>query len=178
MTCGMNIKLQLAIFKKQKIIDYEPIGDFKAMYERSIQMRKNYQETFIAPDAKALIVDDNDMNLAVAKGFLKKTQIQIKTAMSGQECLDILLKEKFDIIFMDHMMPNMDGIETLKHIQEEYGDTYENVPIIALTANAISGAKEMYLSKGFSDYLAKPIESDKIEAILLKYLPKEFIRIL
>ena len=98
--------------------------------------------------------------------------------MSGQECLDILLKEKFDIIFMDHMMPNMDGIETLKHIQEEYGDTYENVPIIALTANAISGAKEMYLSKGFSDYLAKPIESDKIEAILLKYLPKEFIRIL
>ena len=162
----------------QKIIDYEPIGDFKAMYERSIQMRKNYQETFIAPDAKALIVDDNDMNLAVAKGFLKKTQIQIKTAMSGQECLDILLKEKFDINFMDHMMPNMDGIETLKHIQEEYGDTYENVPIIALTANAISGAKEMYLSKGFSDYLAKPIESDKIEAILLKYLPKEFIRIL
>lgn len=162
----------------QKIIDYEPIGDFKAMYERSIQMRKNYQETFIAPDAKALIVDDNDMNLAVAKGFLKKTQIQIKTAMSGQECLDILLKEKFDIIFMDHMMPNMDGIETLKHIQEEYGDIYENVPIIALTANAISGAKEMYLSKGFSDYLAKPIEADKIESILLKYLPKEFIKIL
>lgn len=160
----------------QKIIDYDPMGDFKAMYERSIQQMKIYQERFTAPDAKVLVVDDNEMNLAVVKGFLKKTKIQLTTAMSGAECLEYLQKEKYDIIFMDHMMPEMDGIETLKKIQEKYGETYQDVPVIALTANAISGAKEMYLSCGFSDYLAKPIDASMMEAILIKYLPPELIQ--
>lgn len=161
----------------QKIVEYEPVGNYKKMYEESVRQNKKYQQRFIAPGANILVVDDNDMNLAVVQGFLKKTKMNLTTAVSGEECLRLLLTEQYDIIFMDHMMPQMDGIEVLNRIKEIHPDIYEHVPIIALTANAMSGAREKYLGLGFTDYLAKPIESAKMEQMLLRYLPEKLIQI-
>ena len=161
----------------QKIIEYEPVGDYKAMYEASINQKKDTLHSFIAPEARVLVVDDNDMNLAVVQGFLKKTQIHLTTALSGEECLHLLLTQQYDCIFMDHMMPQMDGIEVLNRIKEMHPKLYAKVPIIALTANAMSGAREKYLGLGFTDYLAKPIESAQMERMLMKYLPGRLVKI-
>ena len=116
-----------------------------------------------------LAVDDNNINLKVIKGLLKRTGVQVDLAAGGQECLDMLVKKKYDIIFLDHLMPGMDGIETLNHIRG-MGEQYKNIPVIALTANAMSDARERYLNSGFDDYLEKPINSDKLEKTLIKYL--------
>ena len=124
---------------------------------------------FVAPEARILVVDDNDMNLAVAKGLLKRTQMQIETAMSGQECLDMVSSGSYDVILLDHMMPEMDGIETLHALR----DKGVAIPVIALTANAVSGVKDMYLSEGFENYMSKPLDGVKMEQMLTQYLPKE-----
>ena len=122
---------------------------------------------FVAPEAKVLVVDDNEMNLAVAKGLLKRTQVQVTTASGGSACLGLLEKETFDLIFLDHMMPEIDGIETLHEMRKRGIKT----PTIALTANAISGVRDMYLSEGFEDYMAKPIDGLKMERLMRDYLP-------
>ena len=160
---------------RQRVVDWEPIGDFNDIYKKSLQDIVKYKEGFHAPNAKILVVDDTELNLTVVKGLLKQTQIQIETAKSGQETLELVVKQKYDMIFLDHRMPGMDGIETFRAMNALATNLNHGVPCIALTANAISGAKEMYLEAGFTDYLSKPIESKKLEDMLVKYLPSTLI---
>ncbi len=156
---------------EQKIVDAEPMGNFINNYRNVSGSVHKYQEQFVAPDAKVLVVDDNQMNLFVAKKLLEKTQVQISEAKSGEEALELLKKEQFDVILLDHMMPGIDGIETLKRARMMEENQSKDAPVIALTANAISGVKEMYLSEGFDDYISKPIEGKVLEKMLLKYIP-------
>ncbi len=157
---------------EQKIVNEAALGDFRGKLMRS-KNRKRLE--FMAPDARILVVDDNKMNLKVFKGILTQQQLQITTAESGRQCLEMLKDRKFDIIFLDHMMPEMDGIETFHLIQAQR--LCEDTPIIMLTANALVGDREMYLEKGFSDFLSKPIVPDKLDAMLLKYLPETKVQI-
>lgn len=132
-------------------------------------------EQLLAPDASILVVDDVPVNLKVFCGLLKDTMIQIDTAASGRECLRKIRSGTYDLIFLDHMMPDLDGIETLKLIKEMTESKKKNTPIIMLTANAIIGAKEEYLQKGFDDYLSKPIQRNKLMKLIRQYLPDELI---
>ena len=159
----------------QKVIDYAPLGDFQKQYNRSVITSKGYKEKFIAPLARILVVDDNAMNLAVAQDLLKKTRLQVDVASSGEECLEILKHKEYHLICMDHMMPVMDGVQTMHAIREMDGNPSRDIPIIALTANAVVGAREFYLKEGFEDYLTKPIEPEKLEDMMIKYLPKELV---
>ena len=135
---------------------------------------------FTAPDAKILVVDDNEVNLQVADGLLKKFDIQCTKANSGYQALDLLSKQKFDIVFMDHQMPDMDGIETLEKIRKAettLADSEKSI-VIALSANAVNGAREMFLSKGFNDFISKPVQGKDFAACLLKWLKKDLIQII
>ena len=161
---------------EQKIMNTEPLGDFQEDYKRSLNQHKEYHETFTAPDARILVVDDTVMNLTVIKGLLKQTKIKVDTALNGADCISIVAKNKYDIIFLDHRMPGMDGIETLKIMQKMTSSPNINTPVISLTANAISGAREHYISVGFQDYLTKPINSSQLENLIMTYLPKEKIK--
>jgi signal transduction histidine kinase/CheY-like chemotaxis protein len=131
------------------------------------------QEHFIAPKAHILVVDDNVMNIEVIDGLLRPYQIKISTAYSGREALEKIENKCYDFVFMDHMMPEMDGVETLRRIRQKSGNYYQNVPIIALTANAIAGAREMFLKEGFADFLEKPVEVSVLERVLRRNLPEE-----
>ncbi|MCI8358778.1 MAG: response regulator [Lachnospiraceae bacterium] len=159
----------------QKIINPSPLGDFQEQYDKSVKNSISYREKFIAPLAKILVVDDNAMNLAVAQDLLRKTKLQIDVASSGGECLEMLKRKEYHLICMDHMMPVMDGVQTLRAIRELEDNPSRNIPVIALTANAVVGAREFYLKAGFEDYLSKPIEPDKLEDMLIQYLPKELV---
>lgn len=131
-------------------------------------MNKNM---FIAPDAKILIVDDNAINLRVESCLMKNYKFTIDTALSGMEALEKLESKDYDMVFMDHMMPEMDGVDTLHRIRDKAGIYYANIPVIALTANAVAGAKEMLIAEGFQDFLSKPVEIASMHRILEKYLP-------
>jgi len=130
---------------------------------------------FEAPDAHILIVDDNSVNLTVSAGLLEPLHMDIDTATSGKKTLEMLNSKKYDIIFMDHMMPEMDGIETTRIIRRMY-PAYSDTPIIALTANAVSGAKEMFLSEGMNDFVSKPIEMKTLIAKVKQWLPPEKVK--
>lgn len=130
---------------------------------------------FVAPDAKVLIVDDNEVNLVVAEGLLEPLKMQVTTALSGQKALELLENEQFDLIFMDHMMPEMDGVETTKNIRKLHPEL-DSMPIIALSANAVGNAKEMFLSEGMNDFVAKPIEVRTITNKIRQWLPNEKIK--
>ncbi|ABX43198.1 histidine kinase N-terminal 7TM domain-containing protein [Lachnoclostridium phytofermentans] len=132
---------------------------------------------FTAPNVKALVVDDNRLNLKVASGLLKLFDISVTVALSGAECLKLIQKETYQIIFLDHMMPQMDGLETLREIRSLSSVYYQTVPVIALTANAISGNKEMFLTSGFNDYLSKPIAISHLEALLKRWLPSSLVKL-
>lgn len=159
----------------QKVNSEECIGDFKEKYKKYMQQKERYQKSFAAPKAQILVVDDNAMNLFVVKNLLKKTQVQVTEAQSGKECLDLISKKKFDVILLDHMMPEMDGIETLKQAKRMEESKCSDTPFIVLTANAILGVREMYMNEGFDDYLSKPIDGMELEAMLQKYIPEELI---
>lgn len=128
---------------------------------------------FIAPQASVLVVDDNAMNLKVMARLLLPYQLRVTMAGSGQEALEKLNAPNFDCVFLDHMMPEMDGVETLHKIRQKPGAYYQSVPIIAFTANAIGGAREMFISEGFNDFIAKPIELSVLERILRRYIPSQ-----
>ncbi|MCR5452901.1 MAG: response regulator [Lachnospiraceae bacterium] len=160
---------------RQKVLDWEPIGDFQGRYLRGKNKGKNYSEPFHAPHARILVIDDTNMNLIVVKGLLKKTLIQIDTADSGREALSMVKQKKYDLIFIDHKMPGLDGIETHELMVNMEDNPNKNVPCIALTANAISGAREQYINAGFQDYLSKPVSSERLEKSLEKYLPADMI---
>lgn len=129
----------------------------------------------ICPGIKVLVVDDEPMNLMVAEGIFKEYQMKVKTAQSGVEAISICGKEDFDLIFLDHMMPEMDGVETLKRLRKFHTDTGKELTVIAFTANAVSGAREMFLREGFSEFVSKPIEDLELERVLKKVLPKSAI---
>lgn len=155
-----------------RIVDSEPIG----RYDEKKKINAAYQdnsEHLYAPDARILVTDDNGMNLKVAVNYLKIFGITPVTCSSGKETIELLRKEKFDLVLLDHMMPQMDGIETLKVLKDE--DLLNGATVIALTANAVVGAEEQYLGAGFDGYLSKPIMIDDIEKALKKYLPPEVI---
>lgn len=158
----------------QKIVNATPLGNLN-YNSSSRHQRSSYKKSFEAPEAKVLVVDDNDMNLLVAKKLLRETKVQLALAHSGMECLKLTAKNNYDVIFMDHMMPEMDGEKTMDLVRNQQGGFCRKTPIIALTANAMSGAEEKYRKMGFSDYLAKPINGILFEAMLLRYLPKERI---
>lgn len=125
---------------------------------------------FTAPDAHVLIVDDNPINLSVASGIIEPLEMHVDTAGSAAETIEKVRKTKYDLIFMDHMMPEVDGVETT-HIIRRMIDGYENVPIVALTANAMGGTREMFLREGMNDFLAKPIEVSEMVAMVRKWMP-------
>lgn len=160
----------------QRIVCSEPTGSFEEMRSRQEQNQRKKRQTFEAPDAKVLVVDDNDMNRKVFQSLLKRTKMNITAADSGKRCLEIVEKEHFHIIFMDHMMPEMDGIETLHEIKKLSDFPNEDTPVIVLTANALSGAREMYIQEGFVDFLTKPIDADLLEQTVAKYLPENLIQ--
>lgn len=159
----------------QKVVDSTPLGDFEKQYNESLNSTVNYTQKFIAPMGRILIVDDNAMNLAVAQGLLKQTRLQVDVASGGGECLELLKRKTYHLICLDHMMPVMDGVETLHAIRALEGNPSAEVPIIALTANAVAGAREFYLNEGFQDYLTKPIDADKFESMLIQYLPDNVV---
>ena len=154
---------------EQKVVNAAPLGDFRGKLLKTENKKKKRLE-FTAPDAKILVVDDNKMNLKVFNGILTQTELQITEAQSGKQCLELLKNQSFDMVFLDHMMPGMDGIETFHLMQAQ--KLCEDTPVIMLTANALVGDREMYLEKGFTDFLSKPIIPDKLDLMLIKYLPK------
>lgn len=157
------------ILLPQKIIEgsetYGTVATQKHHYTQAEQLVPVFE------GAKVLVVDDNEINRKVAEGMLKIYGLSISLASSGAMCLEMVEKEQFDLIFMDHLMPDMDGIETLHHLQEKK----VNVPVIALTANAINGMRQMYLKEGFSDYLRKPLEKEEIVRVLNAFLSEKLI---
>ncbi len=156
---------------KQGIAESGYIGDFERYYESHQNQVYAYHKAFEAPNCSVLVVDDNQMNLSVIENLLKDTGINVVTVLSGQAALESTKSNRYDLILMDHMMPQMDGIETFERIVSDPTNLNKNTPVVAVTANAIKGAKEMYLSKGFSDYVAKPVDFARLEGILIKYLP-------
>jgi CheY-like chemotaxis protein/ferredoxin len=142
-------------------------------------MQKNATEqTLSAPEAKVLVTDDNDFNLKVAIGLLKLMNIVADTASSGFEAIKLIQQNDYDMVFMDHMMPEMDGVETVHKIRNLEGDKYQNLAIIALTANTLKSAQDMFLANGFNDFVAKPIDTDILRGVMKKYLPKNKVTLI
>ena len=162
---------------KQKVLKWEPLGDYETAYKKSLEGRGKYREKFKAPNANILVVDDNRMNLVVFTSLLKHTCVKIDTGMSGDEGLSLAAEKKYDVIFFDHMMPKKNGIETLHELKAQADNPNLKTPTICLTANAISGAREEYLAEGFDDYLTKPIDANKLEDMIIHYLPADKIEL-
>ncbi len=156
----------------QPVVNTIPLEDFRQI-RTNTDWEQPYQIHYTAPGAKVLVVDDNQINLNVFCNLLKQSQVQVTTATSGKACLKLLEHGSYDLIFLDHMMPEMDGIDTFRSIKRKHLAT--TTPIIMLTANAVVGSKERYLQEGFHDFLSKPILPDKLEQMLLNHLPDKYI---
>ncbi len=159
----------------QTVKNTEPVGNINEKYRKEHLILADDDFTYTAPLASILVVDDNKMNIEVVKGLLKDTLIHIKEAFSGREMLDMVAHNHYDIIFLDHMMPDMDGIETLEKSRDLPVNKCSDSPVIALTANAIKGAKKEYIDAGFTDYLSKPIKRDEMLGMILQYLPEGMV---
>ena len=159
----------------QTVRKWDPIGDYKVAIKSFSAEKNKYVPKFTASLAHILVVDDTFVNLMVFKGLLTKTEVKIDTADNGRRAIELAQEKKYDIIFLDHMMPDKDGIETLKEIRAKASGPNVDTPAICLTANAVSGAKEFYMEAGFNDYLTKPIDSERLEEMIYHYLPKELI---
>lgn len=161
----------------QNIVDAAPIGQLNDVLHSKIGKRYSYRRTFEAPDARVLVVDDNEMNRVVVQKILKNTRVQIDTAESGARCLELTREKQYHVIFMDHLMPGMDGEETLAEVRKQRNGLCNQSPVIALTANAEPGIEQQYLAKGFDGYLVKPVNSMKLEETLLSFLPEELVKV-
>ncbi|MBP3338521.1 MAG: response regulator [Lachnospiraceae bacterium] len=170
---GKGSKFTVSI--PQRIVDVTPIGDVD-LYSNKNETVTEVKGFFVAEGANILVVDDNAMNLSVIKALLKRTKANVFSATGGRECVDISSKQKFDMILLDHMMPDFDGVAALKMIRNDKKNPNQDGIIIALTANAIAGCREMYLDYGFTDYFSKPIEAEKLDDMLRKYLGKKEIK--
>ncbi len=165
------------VMLEQDIIDDSELGTFTLTSRVKAHEGEQYRQSFEAPDAHILVVDDNEMNLVVVRKLLSATKIQIDTASSGEECLRMTQMQHYNCILMDHMMPEMDGIECLHVLRVQPGGLCQNVPVIALTANAGSDNQLLYRKEGFSGYLAKPVSGALLEAAVLSILPKELVKV-
>lgn len=152
----------------QETVDATPIGDYTRRLDAARTQREEFVPKLVAPKAKILIVDDNEMNLEVITELMNQTRMRTRVAQSGSECIEMVRKETFDVILLDQMMPGLSGTQTLKVIRDEH--LADGTPIIALTADAIMGARESYLKEGFNDYLSKPIMYADLESMLIKYI--------
>ncbi len=157
----------------QGIVDAKPVGRIDVGTIAVDKATYKHKCDFIAPQARILVVDDVAANINVFVHLVKGYKMQVHTALSGQECLALARSNVYDIIFMDHMMPEMDGIETLHNMKADTKNLNKNTPVIMLTANALIGMKEMYFEKGFTDYLSKPVVPDKLEKMIKRYLPED-----
>ena len=157
----------------QECVDRTPIGDWIQESRREETIRKALRTVFRAPEARILAVDDNAMNLSVIKGLLKRTQIKLDVASGGKDCLALCKDKKYDLILMDHMMPEPNGIQTLHLIKEDRIGLNAETPVVVLTANAVAGVREAYLKEGFVDYLSKPITSAALEEMICNQLPED-----
>ena len=161
----------------QDIVDERELGTFTLASRARVRESEVYRRSFEAPDAHILVVDDNEMNLMVVKKLLAETQIQIDMAHSGAECLRLTQNHHYDCILMDHLMPEMDGIECLHALRVQPGGLCQDVPVVALTANAGSDNQLLYRKEGFSGYLAKPVSGALLEAAVLSILPKGLVNL-
>lgn len=165
------------VMLEQDIIEDEALGTFTLSSRTKIHDSEQYRQTFEAPEAHILVVDDNEMNLMVVRKLLLETKIQIDTVASGEECLKLTQIQHYDGIFMDHLMPEMDGIACLHALRSQPGGLCQDTPVIALTANAGSDNQLLYRKEGFSGYLAKPVSGALLEAAVLSILPKELVEL-
>ncbi|MBQ8592070.1 MAG: response regulator [Lachnospiraceae bacterium] len=154
----------------QQIVEDVPMGSLEQKHKENSAETDSQTSVLDIPDAKILVVDDTRMNLMVIKALLKRSRAQLDLVTGGNQCLVKTKEKKYDLILMDHMMPEPDGVQTLHMILEDTDNMNRETPIIVLTANAIAGMKEQYMQEGFADYLSKPVEVDKLEAMLAKYL--------
>ena len=163
----------------QKIISRAPIGIIREEDELAPleQQEEENNKHLVAPSVRILVVDDTISNLVIIQGLLKRTEIKVDMAKSGYDALRMVAKKQYQMIFLDHMMPEMDGIETLHEIRKMENNPNTTVPIIALTANAVLGAKEKYLASGFTDYLSKPVDAVILERMICRYLPEDMYNI-
>ena len=162
---------------RQEIADGSSIGKFDPEDLHGAAERAHYHQSFEAPEARVLIVDDNSANLMVVTKLLRDTKVQTDTALSGAEALSLTLQNKYDCILMDHMMPEMDGIECLHAIREQSGGFCKDTPVIALTANAGSEEQILYRREGFDGYILKPVDPPVLEQTLIDMLPPDFVRL-
>ncbi len=160
---------------EQSVIGTDVIGDFRSRAQR-ITQGSVYRKTYTAKQAKILVVDDNEINRRVFRNLVKATEVQVSDVGSGQACLNLVQKEHFDLIFLDHMMPEMDGIETLQNMKKLEHNQCADTPVVMLTANAVTGAREQYLKEGFHEFLSKPIDPKKLEQIMRRFLPEKLIQ--
>ena len=154
----------------QEVVNDEPMGDISLAYKNVVNQKDERADVKFSSEASVLVVDDNEMNLMVMKALLGKTGLSLDYASSGSECFQMCKQKKYNLIFMDHMMPEPDGIETLHMIKGDVEGLNNDTKVIVLTANAIKGASEEYVKEGFSDYISKPIEYESLEKNLIKYL--------
>lgn len=159
----------------QEIVNEEQIGDYRKKYKEKLHHEVRYHESFHAEDARILVVDDNEVNLKIVVGLAKNTKLQIDTALSAAEGLKLIRQHSYQLLLIDHMMPEMDGIEMLQHVKTMDGGIYKDIPAVAITANALSGAKQTYLDAGFCGYLSKPIDPERFEQIIKDNLPQEYV---
>lgn len=159
----------------QKVVADTRIGELNLEARHAMNARQHYKQSFEAPKAHVLIVDDNETNLMVAEKLLRDTKVKIDTVMSGAECLKETLQNRYDVIFMDHLMPEMDGIECLHAIRTQTGGLNQDTPVVVLTANAGGENQEIYRREGFDGYLLKPVSGVQLETELLRHLPKELV---
>ena len=160
----------VSVFLPQDVISDEPMADPEKKQQPANQ--EKYCPKLMAPSAEILVVDDVNINLVVLKSLLKMTQVKVDTADSGKACLEMCSKKKYDVIYMDYMMPEMDGCEAMLHLKENSG-LNADTPVIVLTANALEGAREQYLGMGFDYYLSKPVNPSELEQTLVDFLPEE-----
>ena len=159
----------------QKVVSGEPIGDLGSKTKERETEAEEYRESFSAPDARVLIVDDTKINILVVVNLMKDTMIRFDAAYSGAEAVEMAKENKYDVILMDQRMPGMDGTQALHAIRDTSDGASKDVPVICLTADAVVGAREKYLAEGFSEYITKPVDSYALERMLQKFIPDDKI---
>lgn len=159
----------------QEIADEERVGDYREKYKKQLLSETSYHETFHAENARILVVDDNEVNLKIVEGLARNTGIRIDATTSAKQGLEMIRKKKYHLLLIDHLMPEMDGLIMLQKIKGMDGGKYKHIPAIAITANALSDAKQMYLDAGFNGYLSKPIDPERFERALRENLPAEYV---
>ncbi len=167
---------EFRVIVKQKVESWECIGDFENTAQRVAIRQENYKPKFYAPDINILSVDDMEINLRVVEGLLEQTGVKITSAQSGVKALELIAKNHYDIMLIDHRMPAMDGVELLGRIRSMEDNDNRNSVCIALTANVTEGIREKYIKDGFNDYLQKPVDVKLMEDMIYQYIPKDKLK--